>query len=49
MNDKHILRISKMFNTALYTLISVILKKSSPKNLLADCWSTVGRETERKH
>ena len=27
-----------------YTLISLIVKKSSPKNLSADCQSTVGRQ-----
>ena len=51
INDKHILRISKMFNTALYTLISVILKKSSPKKpvgrLLVNCWSRNREKTLR--
>ena len=51
INDKHILRISKMFNTALYTLISVILKKSSPKKpvgrLLVNCRSRNREKTLR--
>ena len=39
--------LQKMSN-ALHTVLMVIVKKSSPKNLSADCRSTVGRQlTER--